>query len=98
LLFLSAYETWFRGYLLSDCIISFGVPVAILINIVLYSLLHIVNGKKEIVGCIPFGSLLCILCIWTNAAWPAILIHVALTISYEVHLVKRINKPSISFI
>lgn len=98
ILFLAAYEIWFRGYLLTECIGVWGVPVAILINIVLYSLLHIVNGKKEMLACIPFGSLLCILCIWTKAAWPAILMHIALTFSYEIHLVKRINKPSISFV
>jgi membrane protease YdiL (CAAX protease family) len=98
ILFLAAYETWFRGYLLTDCIASWGIPVAILINISFYTLLHIVNGKNEMLGCIPFGLLLCILCTWTDAAWPAILIHIAFTVSYEVHLIKKINKPSISFI
>jgi membrane protease YdiL (CAAX protease family) len=98
ILFLAAYEIWFRGYLLTDCITGWGVLVAVIINIILYTLLHIVNGKNEMLACIPFGLLLCSLCVWTAAAWPAILLHIALTVSYEVHLVIRINKPSNSFI
>ena len=97
-LFLCVYEIWFRGYLLTDCISSWNIPVAIFINIVLYVLLHSVNGKEEMRGCVPFGLLLCGLCIWTGAAWPAIALHIALAVSYEAHLVKRINKPSIFII
>jgi membrane protease YdiL (CAAX protease family) len=98
ILFLCAYETWFRGYLLNDCINSFGVPVAIFLNVGLYTLLHVVNGKDEMLACIPFGLLLCSLCIWMGATWPAIVLHIAFTIPYEVRLVKEINKPSNSFI
>jgi membrane protease YdiL (CAAX protease family) len=98
ILFLCAYETWFRGYLLTDCINSLGIPFAIIINIILYVLLHYVNGKQEMRACVPFGLLLCGLCIWIEAAWPAILVHLALAVSYEVRLVKKINKSSISFV
>jgi membrane protease YdiL (CAAX protease family) len=98
ILFLCAYETWFRGYLLTDCINSLGVPFAIILNIILYSLLHFVNGKQEMRVCVPFGLLLCCLCIWTGAAWPAILIHACLAVSYEAHVVKKINKSPISFV
>jgi membrane protease YdiL (CAAX protease family) len=98
ILFLCAYETWFRGYLLTDCINNLGIPFAIILNIILYSLLHYVNGKQEMRACVPFGLLLCGLCIWIGAAWPAILVHIALAVSYEAHLVKKINNPSISFI
>jgi hypothetical protein len=98
ILFLCTYEIWFRGYLLTDCISSWGLAVAIPVNIILYVLLHSVNGKDEMWGCLPFGLLLCVLCIWTGAAWPAIAVHIALAISYEAHIVKRINKPSISFV
>jgi len=98
ILFLFAYETWFRGYLLTDCINSFGIPVAIFLNVGLYTLLHIINGKDEMLACIPFGLLLCSLCIWLGAAWPAIVLHIAFTVPYETHLVRKINKPSNSFI
>jgi membrane protease YdiL (CAAX protease family) len=96
-LFLSVYELWFRGYLLTNSDIAFGTGFAIILNIALYSLLHKVNGQREMLACIPIGAILCGVCAWTGAAWPAILIHVAMTLSHEIHLVKKINKSLISF-
>jgi len=96
--FLMVYEIWFRGYLLTDSIASWGIPAAILVNMLLYVLLHSVNGKDEMLGCIPFGILLCILCIWTGAAWPAMVVHVSLAVSYEARLVRKCNKRLISLI
>ena len=92
ILFICAYEWWFRGHLLFDCIRNFGVPVSVLINVILYSLLHLVNGKKEMIACIPFGLLLCCMCIWADAAWPAIAIHLALTVSYEGRFLQKLKK------
>jgi membrane protease YdiL (CAAX protease family) len=97
-LFLCLYEVWFRGYLLINSIIAFGTTFAIILNIALYSLLHKVNGRREMLACIPIGAILCGICAWTGAAWPAILIHVVMTLSHEIHLVKKINKSLISFI
>ena len=96
--FLAIYETWFRGCLLTDCIESVGVTAAIVVNIFLYSLLHVVNGRQEVKACIPLGLLFCSLCAWTGSAWPAILIHIAMTVSYEGCLVNKINNASISII
>ena len=97
-LFLCLYELWFRGYLLINSIIAFGITFAIILNIALYSLLHKVNGRREMLACIPIGAILCGVCAWTGAAWPAILIHVVMTLSHEIHLVKKIHKSLISFI
>lgn len=94
ILFIVAYEYFFRGYLLNDSIISFGVVPAMLFNICLYALLHIVNGKKEVIACIPFGLLLCVLCIWLQAAWPAIVIHLTLTVSYEYSFLRKNSKTA----
>jgi membrane protease YdiL (CAAX protease family) len=94
IVFLIAYETWFRGWLLTDCTAAWGALPAIVLNTALYALLHMIHGKREMLICIPFGWLLCILCFWMHAAWPAILIHLALTLSHEIHLVKKINQPS----
>jgi len=96
--FLVAYEAWFRGCLINSCIAYGNVPLAIVINIVLYAALHLVNGRSEVVACLPFGLLLCTFSIWMNAAWPAILIHTVFTLSYEIHLVKKYNHPSTSFV
>lgn len=89
ILFISAYECWFRGYLLTDCIISFGVAWAVVINLVLYAILHLANGKDEVIASIPYGLLLCSMCIWQGAVWPAVLIHLALTIPYEVGFLRK---------
>lgn len=95
ILFICAYECWFRGYLLTGCIAGFGVPIAILLNVGLYTILHSANGKEEVLGCIPFGLLLCCVCIWFGAVWPAIIIHLALTISYERRFLMKIKNQII---
>lgn len=79
---LAAYETYFRGYLLTELLPS-GLAAAILLNTGLYALLHCLSPAKEFAACVPFGALLCILCFWLNAAWPAVVIHLALGVSYE---------------
>ena len=89
--FICAYESWFRGYLLNDSVICFGAPLAIILNVSLYTLLHMANGKVEMVACIPFGLLLCILCIWQGAVWPSIIIHLALTIPYEISFTQKLK-------
>ena len=58
-LFLFAYELWFRGFLLFDCIHRVGIASAIFINFSPYILLHIFNCKKELLSCIPFDVLVC---------------------------------------
>jgi len=91
ILFIVAYESWFRGFLLSDCAASFGIVISIFLNVSLYTLLHAVNGKKEMLSCIPFGFLLSCLCIWQGAVWPAIGIHLSLSIPYEASMIRKIN-------
>src|SRR5436190_1485315 len=71
--FLFVYELWFRGFLLFDSISWVGIPAAVAINVFLYVLVHMFNSKKEILACIPFGILVCLLSIFFNAAWPAII-------------------------
>ena len=82
--FICAYESWFRGGLLQDSTAYFGAPVAVLLNVALYAALHVVNGKAEVLGCLPFGLLLCGLCLWQGAVWPAMALHLALTLPYEL--------------
>ncbi len=91
ILFICFYECWFRGFFLNDCIATFGIGWAIVLNICLYAILHIVNGKDEVIACFPFGLLLCCLCIWQGAVWPAIALHLALTVPYEMSFLKKIN-------
>lgn len=84
-LFLFSYESWFRGFLLFDCIRWFGIPLAVFVNVSLYVLIHIFNGKREILACIPFGVMVCFFSILFNSAWPAILLHVGFSLVYELN-------------
>jgi membrane protease YdiL (CAAX protease family) len=83
--FLFSYELWFRGLLLFDCIHWFGTPLAVFINVFLYVLLHIFNGKKEVLACIPFGLFVCFFSILFNSVWPAILLHISFSLAYELN-------------
>ncbi len=97
ILYLLAYEFWFRGILLVTLVKHLQLVPAIFINIILYSLLHFISDKREFRLCFPFGAYLCLLCWWIGAAWPAMLIHLSLSLSYELNfvLMKRIKYQKI---
>ena len=82
-IFLFSYELYFRGYLLRDTMEWLPATHAIFLNIVLYTLIHFFSDRKELISCTPFGLIMCLLCLWTGAAWPAILIHTSLGITHE---------------
>lgn len=84
--FLFAYEMFFRGFLLFYCIDVMGVTFAIAVNTLLHMFLHSFNSKKEMLACIPFSVLACLLSIIFGAVWPAIILHITFSIVYEVNL------------
>jgi membrane protease YdiL (CAAX protease family) len=81
--FLVSYEWFFRGLVLFSCVSLFGIIPAVLINLFLYALIHAFNGKKELLGSIPFGIILCAFTLWWHSVWPAVLLHLLLSSSYE---------------
>ena len=89
ILFLVAYELFFRGLLLFDCIEWFGIFQAITFSTLLTVILHVFSGKKEMWACIPYGIISCCCCISIQAVWPAIILHLALSITYETSLLNR---------
>ena len=84
ILFLCAYELFFRGLLLFDCIAWFGILPAIMISTGLTVLIHVFTNKKEMWACIPFGIVLCSFSIALHAVWPAMVLHLVLSLSYEI--------------
>ena len=92
IVFLVLYECFFRAVLLFILLNEVEVMPAILINVTLYTLVHCYSNRKEIIGCIPFGFLLCIVTLLHHSVWPAIIIHLALAMSYEITLAS--NKQS----
>lgn len=83
MLYLLAYEFFFRGFLLFASIQMFGVPWAVVINVVLYALAHLPKGRLETIGAIPLGILLCLITIDTGSFWVAFAIHVVMALSNE---------------
>ena len=81
--FLVCYEWFFRGLVLFICVSLFGIIPAVLINLSLYAAIHLINGKKEFLGSILFGIILCAFTLWWHSVWPAILLHILLSASYE---------------
>lgn len=81
--FLFIYELFFRGILFHSSLIYTNLVIAILINLLFYTLIHSFNSKKEIIGCVPFGIILCLFSYYTNSIWPAFFIHATLSLTNE---------------
>lgn len=96
ILFLVAYEFFFRGTFLPLLLLFFPKLVSVLINTLLYALVHAGSGKKEWIGSIPFGIILCMLTVETGSVWPAVWLHLLLAMIYEPLVLNKIfvtNKP-----
>ena len=74
-LYLLGYEFLFRGVLFLGLIPFTGLYTAIGINTVLYALAHLYKGKKETIGSIPLGIVLCYITWKTGTIWTAFAIH-----------------------
>jgi len=83
IVFLLMYEWFFRGLLLISFSDWLNISPAIAINILLYVLIHGHKSKKEMIGCIPLGLLLCVFTIWWQSIWPAIIFHLQIVIINE---------------
>lgn len=83
LAYIIAYEFLFRGYLLFSAIPIVGLWPAIIINTIIYSLVHFHKGLKEMIGSLPFGIILCYLCYLTGNIWIAVLAHSTMVLSNE---------------
>ena len=97
LVFLLAYEFFFRGVLFFTVLNQFGLAIAILINTILYVAIHAYDSRAELLGCILFGPVLCLLVYYNQSIWPAFIIHACLSLSFEVSLLRKITlKPRYS--
>ncbi len=84
--FLMCYEFFFRGVLLFKFLEYNSLFVAIFYSTILYVLIHIFDSRKEIIGAIPFGIVLCLFAYYTNSVWYVFIIHMALSAVYEISL------------
>ena len=89
LLFLLVYEIFFRGVLFWFSLQYLDLINAILINLFFYALIHILDSKKEILGSIPFGIVLCLFTYFSGSIWPAFIIHASLSLGYEAIIISK---------
>ena len=82
--FLFCYEFFFRGVLFFKLLEDNSLFLAITYNTILYVLIHFFDSKKEIIGTIPFGVVLCLFTYLTNSIWYAFIIHLTLSAVYEI--------------
>ena len=85
ILFLIVYEFFFRGVMLFVMAEDFGFAAAVIINLILYVLMHWYN-KEERYGSVLMGIVLCAVSIYYHSVWPAITIHLSLALSHEITL------------
>lgn len=81
--YLIAYEFMVRGYLLYSTIPLTGVWPAIIINTIIYSLIHVHKGVKEMIASVPLGIVLCYLTYSTGNIWTAVFTHILMALSNE---------------
>jgi membrane protease YdiL (CAAX protease family) len=74
-IYLLGYEYLFRGILFLGLLPFVSSIQAIAINTTLYALAHLYKGKKETLGSIPLGIILCIITLETKTIWTAFAIH-----------------------
>jgi membrane protease YdiL (CAAX protease family) len=84
IIYLFGYELFFRGILWFLCCNAFGFVWALIINVTLYSLVHVPKGKLVTCGAIPLGTLFCTLSYYSGSFLPAFLIHTAMAVSTEL--------------
>ena len=84
-LFLIVYEFFFRGVMLFVMIEDLGVITAVIVNLILYVLIHWFDNRERY-GSVIMGIILCGASIYYQSVWPAILIHLSFALSHEAFL------------
>jgi uncharacterized protein len=83
IIYLFAYEFFFRGFLLFPCINNLGVTWAVIINVLVYSLVHLGQGTPMVISAGLFSLALSLISYHTGSFFTAFIIHVILTLSNE---------------
>ncbi|MDP3914517.1 MAG: CPBP family intramembrane metalloprotease [Bacteroidota bacterium] len=81
--YLLAYEFLFRGFLFFAALPVLGLFFAIVLNTIIYALVHLHKGFKEIIGSVPLGILLCYLTYLSGTIWVAVFTHIILALTSE---------------
>lgn len=93
ILYLVLYEIYFRFLLLNSISDSFNSLTAILLTSLLYFIIHLFNRRSEFFSSLPFGALLAWLSFETRSVYPAIILHLLLSVPFEFRLFYHLNSP-----
>jgi len=88
-LYLIGYEFMFRGILLFGTAEKIGCYPAVLLNVILYAIVHIPKGWKEVLGCFILGPILCVFALATHNILIPIILHVSLCLSNEYFSIRK---------
>jgi len=95
-LYLLGYEFFFRGILWFLCFGAFGFWPALLINILLYTAVHVPQGIFMTAGAAPLGIVLCSMSFLTGSFLTAFLVHVCMAVTTE--LSASFHNPEFQFV
>ncbi|MEO7263293.1 MAG: CPBP family intramembrane glutamic endopeptidase [Ferruginibacter sp.] len=90
--FIILYEFFFRGLLLFSIAAATGIYISVMINLLLYCFIHRHFTKTEIAGVAIFGTIQCIMTVVNHSVWPAVLLHLSITLAVEMKLLFHKNK------
>lgn len=82
--FLLCYEFFFRGVLFFTFLENNSLFLAFTYSTLLYVIIHLFDSKKELLGTVPFGIVLCFFTYVTGSIWCAFLLHLTLSAIYEM--------------
>jgi membrane protease YdiL (CAAX protease family) len=84
IVYILGYELFFRGILWFSCLGAFGFWPALLINIILYAVVHLPQGIFMTAGAVPLGVVLCCMSFLTGSFLTAFLVHASMAVSTEL--------------
>lgn len=87
--YMISYEVILRGTVLDYLLTKFDVVYAIAINVALYAAMHLAKNMREALLCIPLGTLLCWMTIYTGSVWPAACFHTMMALSFEFYYSRK---------
>jgi membrane protease YdiL (CAAX protease family) len=93
LIYLFSYEWLLRGELLPELVSLTGVWLGIAVNTIIYSLVHTVKGRREMIASIPVGIILCTITLYTHSFLAAFIFHGVFALTYEYVLLYRQVNP-----
>ena len=97
IIYILGYEFIFRGILWISCFSAFGFWPALIINSILYFIVHLDQGTAMGFGTIPVGVVFCLLTFITGSFFPAFLIHAYMAVSMELFSIYRNPDPDVRF-